>query len=112
MPQEGVLFLHNSPAHWALSTQKKLAYMSFQCLDHTPYSSDMALSNYHLFPGKKQLKGPIFLSNMGVIAAAETWFDRQPTEFFGGGFQKLEQRANYCIALCGEHVEYIPVWLL
>jgi len=52
-----VLFLHdNSPAHWALATQKKLAYLGFQSLDHPPYSPDLAPSDYHLFPGpKKQL---------------------------------------------------------
>jgi len=71
---KGFLFLHNNaPAHWALATQKKLAYLGFQCLDHPPYSPDLALSDYHLFPGlKKQLKGRHFLSNMEVIAATET----------------------------------------
>ena len=55
---KGVLFLHyNAPAHRALATQKKLAYLGFQCLDHPPYSPDLAPSDYHLFPGlKKQLK--------------------------------------------------------
>jgi len=81
---EGVLFLHdNAPAHWALATQKQLASLGFQCLDHPPYSPDLALSDYHLFPGlKKQLKGRHFSSNVEVIAAAETWLDGQPSEFF------------------------------
>jgi len=40
-----VLFLHDdAPAHRALATKKKLAYMGFQCLDHPPYSPDLALS--------------------------------------------------------------------
>ena len=40
---KGVLFLHdNAPAHRALATQKKLAYLGFQCLDHPPYSPDLA----------------------------------------------------------------------
>jgi hypothetical protein len=44
--------------HRALATQKKLAYLDFQYLDHPPYSLDLALLDYHLFPGlKKQLKG-------------------------------------------------------
>jgi histone-lysine N-methyltransferase SETMAR len=52
---KGVLFLHNSaPAHWALVTQKKLAYLGFQCLDHPPYFPDLALSDYHLYPGLKK----------------------------------------------------------
>jgi len=55
---KGVLFLHdNAPTRWALATQKKLADLGFQFLDHPPYSADLAPSNYHLFPGlKKQLK--------------------------------------------------------
>ena len=81
---KGVLFLHdNAPAHLALATQKKLAYLKFQCLDHPPYSPDLAPSDYHLFPGlKKQLKGRHFSSDAEVIAAAETWLDGQLSEFF------------------------------
>jgi histone-lysine N-methyltransferase SETMAR len=72
---KGVLFLHdNAPAHWALATQKKMAYLGFQCLDHPPYSPDLALSD--LFPGlKKQFKGRHFPFDAEVIAAAETWLD-------------------------------------
>jgi len=51
----GVLFLHeNSPAYRALTTQETLAYLCFQCLDHLPYSPDLAPSNYHLFPRLKK----------------------------------------------------------
>ena len=59
---KGVLFLHdNSPAHRALTTQKKLTYLGFQCLDHPPYYPDLAPSDCYLFPGlKKQLKGHHF----------------------------------------------------
>ena len=52
-----VLFLHdNAPAHWVLATQKKLAYLDFHCLDHLPYSPDLAQSDYHLFAGLKITK--------------------------------------------------------
>jgi len=38
-----VLFLHdNAPAHRALATQKKLACLGFHCVDHPPYSLDLA----------------------------------------------------------------------
>jgi len=79
-----VLFLHdNATADRALATQKKLDYLGFYCLDHPPYSPDLAPSDYHLFPGvKKQLKGRHISSNVEVIAAAETWLDGQPSEFF------------------------------
>jgi hypothetical protein len=43
---EGFLFLHDSAlAHRALATQKKLAYFSFQCLDHPACSLDLASSD-------------------------------------------------------------------
>jgi len=43
---KGILFLHeNAPAHRALATQKKLPYLGFQCLDHPPYSPDLAPSD-------------------------------------------------------------------
>ena len=54
---------------------------------------------------EKQLKGGRFSSDAEVIAAAETWFDRQYSEFFFSGLQKLEQRAMKCIELRGEYVE-------
>ena len=100
---KGVLFLHdNAPAHWALATQKKLAYLGFQCFDHQPYSPDVAPSDYHLFPGlKKQLKGRHFSSNAEIIAATETWLDGQPSECFLSDLQKLEQQAKKCIELNG-----------
>ena len=73
----------DAPAHGAFVTQKKLACLGFQCLDHPPYSPDLAPSGYRLFPGlKKQLKCRHFSSDAEVIAAAETWLDGQPSEFF------------------------------
>ena len=81
---KGVWSLHeNATAHRALATQKKLAYLGFQCLDHTHYSPDLVPSNYHLLPGlKKQLKVRHFLSDAEVIAAAETWLDGQLLNLF------------------------------
>jgi len=99
------LFLQNAPAHRAFATQKKLAYLGFHCLDHPPYSPDLAPSDYNLFPElKKQLKGRHFWSDAEVIAAAETRLDGQPSDFFLSGLQKLEQRARKCIQLRGEYV--------
>jgi len=62
------LFLHdNAPAHRALATQKKLAYLGFQYLDHPPYSPDLALSDYHLFSGLKKTieSSPFFVRRGG-----------------------------------------------
>ena len=96
----------NALAHWALATQKKLAYLGFQCLEHLPYSLDLAPSDYHMFPGlRKELKSRHFSSDVEVIAAVETWLDGQLSEFFLSGLQKLKQWAKKCIELHGENVE-------
>ena len=81
---KAVLFLHdNAPAHRAIATQKKLAYLGFQCLDNPPSSLDLAPSDYHLFPGlKKRLKSLHFSSDAEVIAAAENWLDGNFLIFF------------------------------
>ena len=42
---------------------------------------------------------------MEVIAATETWLDRQLPEFFLSGLQKLEQWAKKCIDVRGEYGE-------
>jgi len=103
----------NAPAHRALATRKKLAYLVFHCLDHPPYSPDLAPSVYHLFIGlKKQLKGRHFSSDAEVIAAAETWLDGQTSEFFLSGLQKLQQRAKKYIELRGIMWNKPGVWSL
>jgi len=63
-----VLFLHDkAPAHRALATQKNLPYLGFQCLDHPPYSPDLAPSDYRLFPGLKKTieRSPFFVRRGG-----------------------------------------------
>jgi len=113
---EWVLFLHdNASAHRALATQKKLSYLGFQCLHHPPFSPDLAPSDYHLFPGlKKQLKGRQFSSNAEIIAAAETWLDGQPSDFFFflSGLQKLEQRLRSVLSFVWSMLNKCRVWSL
>jgi histone-lysine N-methyltransferase SETMAR len=72
------LFLPYTPHHRALATQQKLAYLGYHCLDHQPYSPDLAPSDSRLFPGlKKQLEAHHFSTDAEVIAVAETWLDGQ-----------------------------------
>ena len=91
----GFLFLHETvPAHRALATQKKLAYLGVQCLDHPPYSPDLVPSDYNLFPGlKKQL-----------LPRRPGWTDNIMNSFLRG-FQKLEQRSKKRAEPREEYVE-------
>ena len=105
---KGVLFLHdNVPAHRKLATQKKLAYLGFHCLDHPPYSPDLAPSDYHLFPClEKQFKVCHFRPTWrSLLPRRPGWTDNLLIFFFLSGLQQLEQRAKKCIELRGEHAE-------
>jgi transposase len=73
-----VLFLHNNaPAHLALATQKKLAYLGLQSLDHQPYSPDLAPLDYQLFSGlKKNGKKIIFCPTWrSLLPRTRGWTD-------------------------------------
>jgi hypothetical protein len=54
--------LHDKfPAHRAHTARRKLTYLRFRCLNHSPYSPVLAPSGYHLFSGlKKHLKSRHF----------------------------------------------------
>ena len=84
---KGVLFLHdNSPAHRALATQKKLAACSLDWKNNW---------NVAIFrPTQRSL-----------LPRRPAWTDNLLNFFFLNDLQKLEQRANKCIELCGEYVE-------
>jgi len=101
------LFLHdNAPAHRALAIQMKLAYMGFHCLDHPPYSPDLAPSDYHLFPGlRKQLKSRHFFVRRGGHCCRGDLVGRTTFSIFLSGLQKLQQRAKKCAELRGKYVE-------
>jgi len=104
----------NALAQQALATQKKLAYLGFQCRDHPPYSADLVPS-YYLPPvpcTKNQLKGHHFLSDVEVIAAAETWLDGQHSEFFLSGLQTLENGLRSILSFVGSVLNKSGVWLL
>ena len=111
---KGVLFLHdNAPAHRALATQKKLAYLGFQCLDNPPHSPDLAPSDYPLFPGlKKQLKGHHLSSDAEVTSAVETWLDGQTSEFFRVACKSWRNGLRSVLSFVGSMLNKSRVWSL
>jgi len=101
------LFLQeNVPAHQALATQKKLAYLDIQCLYHPPYSQDLTTSEHHLFPGlKKNRNFAIFRPTLrSLLPRRPGWTDNLPN-FSLSIFQTFEQVAKKCTELREEYVE-------
>jgi len=84
----------------------KIKELQFELLEHPPYSPDLALSDFWLFPHlKKFLRGKRFSSNEEVIAAIKDYFAGLPENHFKDGIHKLEDRWNKCIELLGEYTE-------
>jgi histone-lysine N-methyltransferase SETMAR len=77
------LFLENNAApHKMTITQQKLADIHFEVLKHVAYSSDLAPSDYYLFPNlKKHLKGRKFSSTEDAVSAVGGWFAAQLKNF-------------------------------
>ena len=105
-----VLFFHeNAPSHRALATQKKLAYLGLQCIDHPTYFPELAASDYHPLPGLKKTneRSPFSVRRGGHCCRGDQ-VRRTTFWIFLSGLQKVERRVKKCTELRGEHVEEIP----
>jgi len=102
----GLVLARQCPGSPGTCNPKKLAYLGFQCLGSPTLFSGSGPVGLLLFPGlKKTIEDRHFSSEAEVIAAAETWLDGQPSEFFLNGLQKLEQWAKKCTELREQYVE-------
>jgi histone-lysine N-methyltransferase SETMAR len=79
------VLLHHDIAqpHAAAATIETIHNLNFELLTHTPYSPDLAPSDYHLFGSlKKALQGCRFGSDEEVKQAVHTQLCDQPKTFF------------------------------
>ena len=109
-----VLFLRDiALAHRALAIRKKLAYLGFHCLDHPPFSPDLAPSDYHLFPGlKKQLKGHIFcLTWRSLLPCRPGWMDNI-LNFFWVACKSYSNGLRSVLSFVGSMLNKSRVWSL
>ncbi|KAJ4435942.1 hypothetical protein ANN_18564 [Periplaneta americana] len=69
----------------------------WQVLDHSPHSSDLVHSDFHLFgPLKKHLCGNRFNTDMAVRQAVMTWLQGLDADFFYAGIGALVYSWNKC----------------
>ncbi|KAF7262827.1 hypothetical protein GWI33_004005 [Rhynchophorus ferrugineus] len=84
----------------------KIHELGFEFLPHSPYSLDLAASDYFLFPDlKRMFAGTKFSSNEEVIAETEAYCEAKDKSYYKNGIEKLEGRYNQCITLEGNYVE-------
>jgi hypothetical protein len=82
-----------------------LETLKFEFLSHSPYSPNLAPSDFHFFPHlKMDLKRTHFTSDDEVKQAVTSWI-KQRTEFFIDGMRKLVLRWEKCIERQGDYVE-------
>jgi histone-lysine N-methyltransferase SETMAR len=103
----GVILLDdNARPHSAAQTQDKIAALRWERLARPPYGSDLAPSDFHLFPARKrELHGRRFQTDAEVQAAVTTVLKSLSPEFFAEGFDKLIQRWDKWLNVGGNYVE-------
>jgi len=85
---------------------KGLKTNDIHSLPHTPYSPDLAPSDYHLFGlMKKMLGGQKFTSDTEVQSVVRQLLGQQPASFFASGTQKLVDRRDKCLNELGRYVK-------
>jgi len=101
-----IFHLDNAPAHKSVLAMEKLKDLHYESLEHTPYSPDLAPSDFYLFPKLKLfLAGRRFSLNQEAIAAVEEYFADLMKNHYRDGIMALEHRWNKCIRLQGDYVE-------
>ena len=104
---KGVLFRQdNAPVHKAVIAMAAIHDCGFKLIEHPPYSTDMALSDFHLFPKlKTAISGTHFQSDDDVIHAVDNFLNGQEKDFFKNGTEALKHRWQKCIDTEGDYVE-------
>ncbi|GFU93232.1 uncharacterized protein TNCV_4217581 [Trichonephila clavipes] len=91
MPGRCVLLLHdNARPHTSRITQELIESFGWEVLDHAPYSSDLAPSDFCLFRYLKHNLGrKRFSDNKEVNATVNSWLSNLVADFFKEGLQNL-----------------------
>ena len=95
----------NSMFAWAEgqnTTTDYLTQMGIKTVRHPPYSRDLALCNFCLFP---KLRGCRYETIEEMKKAVTKVIDTLTQEDFHGAFQKLLKRHNKCIAAGGDYIK-------
>jgi hypothetical protein len=80
----------NARLHTNLWAQEAVAIFGWTVPPHSPYSPDLAPSDFHLFgPQKDALCGTRFEDDDSVICAVRTWVCEQETSWYREGMHAL-----------------------
>jgi hypothetical protein len=84
--------LNNTLSHTAARNRALLENLNRELFDHTPYSHDIAPSDYYLFTLtclKNWLGSQLFNNNEELMESVKTWLSSHTADFFDASIQKL-----------------------
>ena len=94
--------LDNRPVHNSILVTDYLTKMGIKTVPHSPYSPDLALCDFWLFP---KLRGCRYETIEEMKETVTKVIDPLTQEDFPGAFQKLLERYNKCIGAGGDYLE-------
>ena len=107
MLSQGVVMIYdNACPHTAAAMQNLITTFGWEQFDHSPYSPDLAPSDFHLFLHLKSfLAGRRFHDDSEVKEAITTCFASQAASLYDEGIQKLVQCYEKCLNNGGNYVK-------
>ena len=95
-------YLDNAPVHNSILVTDYLTKVGIKTVPQTPYSEELALCNFWLFPKPRGCRNEAIEEMKEAVTKV---IDRLTEEDFHGSFQKLMERYNKCIAAGGDYYE-------
>jgi histone-lysine N-methyltransferase SETMAR len=100
-----IFYQDNAPAHKSVLAMGKLRDLHYELLEHPLCCSDLAPSDFCLFPKFKLfLIGQHFSLSQEAIAAVEGYFADLTKNHYRDGIMALEHCWNKCVSFKGDYV--------
>lgn len=106
-PGKKIILQHdNAWPHTDRVTVEKIRTFGWETLPQSPYSPDLAPSDYHLFGSvKEQLRGQRYETLEDIRKAVRQCLREDETDFYSKGIFKLTERREKCVQRNGDYVE-------
>ena len=106
MLQTAILHHDNAPSHRAAQTTDTIKILSFELLDHPPYSPDLAPCDFFLFPLiKRVLRGTRFEDVADLPVAVQQAIAEIPVNSYRECFLSWVNRCRKCVDYKGHYFE-------